>query len=134
MKRLLISSLAGVMFLLAGAVAQAQTGITQRGFPNGTDAYQSGLKLYYRTWSDLNHAQKDAVSNPGDWYRYNVALGQMDLLERGWRDGSFTTAQVNTAISDLTQVLNFNNLAPTDRDAVSRDLDQLRNIRITYGR
>lgn len=134
MKRLLISGIAGLTFLLAAVAGQAQTGITQRGLPNGTDAYDSGLKLYYRTWSDLNHAQKNTVSNPGDWYRYDVARGQMDQLERAWRDGSFTTAQLNAAISDLTEVLNFNNLSPQDRDAVSRDLDQLRDVRIKYGR
>lgn len=132
MRRFLEFSIAFVTFLLAGASAQAQsTGFTQRGFP--TDPYMTGVKLYSKTWTDLNQAQKRAVANPGDWYRYDVARGQMDLLQRTWADGTFDRAQLNAAISDLQQILQFNNLAPRDRDVVAGDLEQMRDLRINYG-
>lgn len=133
MRRFLTVSAMTITFLLTGIGLGAQTtGVTERGYPNATDAYQSGMKLYYRTWADLNQAQKHAIANPGDWYRYDVARGQMDLLERTWKDGTFTRAQINEGISELQQILQFNNLTATDRDAVGRDLEHLRDIRINY--
>lgn len=134
MRRLLMLGAATVTLVSAAASVEAQsTGFTQRGYPNDTDAYQRGMKLYYKTWADLNDAQRRAVSNPGDWYRYDVARGQMDLLERAWQDGTFDRAQLNAAISDLQQVLQFNNLSAQDRETVARDLEGMRNLRINYG-
>jgi hypothetical protein len=131
----LISSIAIVTLLLAGVTAEAQsTGFTQRGYPDVTDAYQSGLKVYYKTWADLNQAQKRVPPNPGDWYRYDVARGHMDLLKRTWQDGSFDRAQITDAINDMQFVLQFNNLSNQDRDVLTRDLDQLRDLRLQYAR
>jgi hypothetical protein len=135
MRRSLIPSIAIVTLLLAGTVAEAQsTRFAQRGSPDVTDDYHSALNVYYKTWSDLNQAQKQVVGNAGDWYRYEVARGQMDFLERTWEDGTFDRAQVNDAISDVEFVLKFNNLSSQDRNALARDLDQLRDIRMRYGR
>jgi hypothetical protein len=92
-KNFLISSLVTATLLLTAVEAPAQVGFTQRSVPEATDPYQSGLKLYSKTWADLNDAQKRMVPNPGDWYRYDEARGQMNLLERTWQDGSFTRAQ-----------------------------------------
>ena len=119
--------------LLGGLLASAQTRFTQRGYPDVTDAYQSGRNLYYKTWADLNQAQKGVVANPGDWYRSDVARGQMDLLERTWQDGTFEHSQIDNAINDVQFVLRFNNASTRDRDALARDLDQLRDIRVRYG-
>lgn len=119
--------------LLAAVVAPAQIGITERGYPEVTDPYQSGLKLYYKTWADLNDAQKHVVPNPGDWYRFDVARGQMDLLARTWQDGSFTRAQLNDAINDLQFVLRNNHVSDRDRAVLEQDLNQLRDIRLRYG-
>jgi hypothetical protein len=132
MKRYLIQSIV-IATLLSGVEAVwAQTSFTQRSYPNVTDAYQSGLKAYSKTWSDLNHAQKGRVGNPGDWYRFDVARGQMDLLERTWQDGSFTRAEINDAIDDVQLVLKFNNVSDRDRGVLSGDLEQLRNIRVQF--
>lgn len=132
MKRYLIPNAVIATLLLGGTLASAQTRFTQRSYPDVTDAYQSGLKLYSKTWSDLNRAQKGIVGNPGDWYRFDVARGQMDLLERTWQDGSFTRAQLNDAINDVQFVLTFNNVSDHDREALSGDLEQLRNIRVQF--
>lgn len=135
MKLSLILSIAIVTLLLAGAAAQAQSArFSQRGYPDVTDAYQSGLKVYYKAWADLNQAQKRVAPNPGDWYRYDVARGHMDLLERTWQDGSFDRSQINDAINDMQFVLKFNNLSNQDREVLVGDLDQLRDIRLQYAR
>jgi len=135
MRRFFILSAAVVTIVLTGVSVQAQsTGFTQRGYPNATDAYQSGMRLYYKTWADLNQAQNQAISNPGDWYRYDIARGQMDLLERNWKDGTFDRQQLINAISDVQQVLKFNNLSAQDRNIVAGDLEQLQDLRINYGR
>ena len=134
MKRYLIQSIVIATLLTGSGTVWAQTRFTQRGYPNVTGAYQSGLKAYFKTWSNLNDAQKGRVGNPGDWYRFDVARGQMDLLERTWQDGSFTRAQINDAINDVQLVLTFNNLSDRDREALSGDLEQLRNIRVQFSR
>ena len=134
MKRYLIRGIVIATLLVGSGAVWAQTSVTQRSYPNVTDAYQSGLKAYYKTWSDLNHAQKGRLGNPGDWYRFDVARGQMDLLERTWQDGSFARAQINDAIDDVQLVLTFNNVSDRDREVLSGDLDQLRNIRLQFSR
>jgi hypothetical protein len=73
------------------------------------------------------------VPNPGDWYRYDVARGEMDLLQNVWQNGSFTPAQLNDAIQDVQFVLNQNHIADGDRQALEQDLNQLRDIRLRYG-
>ncbi len=125
MKRFLTLSIAIATLLLAGISADAQSRFTQRDYPNVTDAYQSGLNLYYKTWSDLDQAQKRVAPYPGDGYRFDVARGHMDLLERTWQDGSF-----DDAIDDVQFVLNINNVSAQDRKALAGDLEQLRNLRV----
>ncbi len=119
--------------LLAGISLPAQTTFNRQTAPSIRDPYQSGFTLYYKTWADLNDAQKRVVPYPGDWTRFDVARGRMDLLERTWQDGSFTRSQLNDAIDDLQFVLKINNLVAHDRQTLDQDLEQLRNIRIRYG-
>ena len=131
MKLLLIPNIVVTMLLAVGA-ASAQTRFTQRDLPESSDSYQTGLKTYYKTWADLNDAQKRMTSFPGDWYRFDVARGEMDQLERTWQDGSYKTSQLVEAISDLQTVLNVNNVSEHDRRVLEEDLEQLRNIRVRY--
>ena len=122
--------IAVIAMLLTAGFAQAQTTFNR---PRTSDPYESGLKLYYKTWADLNAARKSVVPYPGDWYRVDKALGQMDLLERTWRDGSYTQGQLNEAINDVRFVLRVNNISSHDREILEQDLNQLRDIRIQYG-
>jgi len=119
--------------LLAPISLPAQTTFNRPAAPSVSDPYHSGLTLYYKTWADLNDAQKRVTPNPGDWFRFDTARGHMDLLERTWQDGSFTRSQLNDAIGDLQFVLQSNNLAPQDRRTLAQDRDQLLDIRIRYG-
>jgi hypothetical protein len=116
--------------LTAAGLGQAQSTFNR---PRTTDPYETGLKLYYKTWTDLNAAQKNVAPYPGDWYRFDKALGQMDLLERTWRDGSYTEAQLNNAINDMRVVLRVNNISGQNRQVLEQDLNQLRDLRIRYG-
>lgn len=135
MKRYLIPSVAAVTLLLTWTTAQAQSGnFTLRSYPDVTDSYQSGLKTYYKTWADLNQAQKRVAALPGDWYRFDVARGQMDLLARTWQDGTFDRSEINRAISDVDFVLKFNDVSNQDRQALAQDMEQLRNMRLEYFR
>jgi hypothetical protein len=120
------------MLLLAVGLAPAQTTFNRPNGPGATDPYEGGLKLYYKTWADLNDAQKRVIPYPGDWYRFEKARGQIDLLERTWSDGSFTRAQLSDAINDVQFVLRVNNISGRDREVLQRDLNQLRDIRIQY--
>ena len=133
MKLTFILSIALVTFLAAVTTAEAQTRFTQRGYPDVTDAYHGALNLYYKTWADLNQAQKRVTANPGDWYRFDVARGHMDLLERTWQDGTFDREQIKNAINDVQFVLRFNDISTRDRDVLTQDLDQLRDIHLRYG-
>jgi hypothetical protein len=129
MRNFLIPGTVIAMLLLISGVSQAQSlRFNQRGYP--ADPYQNGMNTYYKTWSDLDQAQKRVVPYPGDGYRFDVALGQMDLLERTWKDGTYNRAQLNQAIDDLQFVLRFNNMAPRDRAELTQDLERLHNLRI----
>jgi two-component SAPR family response regulator len=134
MKYVLTQSIIVAALLLPVSSVNAQSiRFMQRGYPDVTDAYQSGRNLYNRTWADLNQAQQRVAPYPGDWYRFDVARGQMDLLERTWQDGSFNRAQLNDAISDVQQVLQFNNVSSQDHEKLARDLEHLRDIRVRFG-
>lgn len=130
MRQIFIPTAVIAMLLTAAGLGQAQTTFNR---PRTSDPYQSGLKLYYKTWADLNAAHNNVVPYPGDWYRFDKALGQMDLLERTWRDGSYTRAQLNEAINDVRFVLRVNNISNQDRQTLEQDLNQLRDVRIRYG-
>jgi hypothetical protein len=130
MRHLLVPMAVIGMLLGAAVLSPAQTTFNR---PSTPDPYQDGLKLYHKTWADLNAAQKNVVPYPGDWYRFDKALGQMDFLERTWSDGSYTRAQLNQAIDDVRFVLRVNNLSGRDRQALEQDLNQLRDVRIQYG-
>lgn len=132
MKHPLILSIVIPMLLVVGSSAEAQTRFTQRAYPNVTDSYRSGLDLYYKTWSDLDQAQRRVVPFPGDGYRFDVARGQMNLLERTWQDGSFERSQLNDAINNVQFVLSINDISAQDRKALERDLEQLRDLRVKY--
>ncbi len=133
MKCLLIPNAVIAMLLLTASGAPAQTTFNRPNPPSITDPYDSGLRLYYKTWADLNDAQTRVVAFPGDRYRFDEARGKMDLLERTWQDGSFTRSQLNDAIDDLQFVLKINNISDQDRVTLEQDLHQLRDIRIRYG-
>lgn len=133
MKHVFISTAVIAMLLTAAGPGQAQTTFNRPTRPSVNDPYQSGLKLYYKTWADLNAAQKNVVPYPGDWYRFDKALGEMDLLERTWSDGSYTRGQLNDAINDVRFVLRVNNITAQDRQVLEQDLNQLRDVRIRYG-
>ncbi len=133
MRRSFIPSAIVVTLLLMWVPAGAQTQFNRRSYPNVTDAYQSGVRTFYKTWSDLNRTQDRVAMNPGDGYRVAAAQGQMDLLERTWQDGSFDRSQINNAISDVQFVLKFNDMSSQDREALAQDLEQLRDLRVRYG-
>ncbi|HTW67233.1 MAG TPA: hypothetical protein VME17_21585 [Bryobacteraceae bacterium] len=120
-----------MLLLMTGAGVAQSMRFNRRSYP-APDPYRSSMNTYYRTWSDLNQAERRVSPYPGDGFRFDVALGQMDLLERTWKDGSYDRAQLNQAISDLQFILKFNNIAPQDRAALAQDLEQLHNIRVQY--
>ncbi len=131
MQRLTIPKIViSILLLMATTAAAQSTRFTQRDYPPVTDSYQSGLNLYYKTWSDLSQAQQRVAPYPGDGYRFDVARGRMDLLERTWTDGSFDRSQLNDAINDVQFVLNINNIAAQDRKDLAADLEQLRDLRV----
>jgi len=132
MQRVFIPNAVMAMLLAAGMGA-AQTTFNRPPSSGLADPYESGLRIYNRTWADLNNAQKSAVPNPGDWYRFDQARGQMDLLARTWQDGSFTKAQLYDAIDQLQFVLSQNHILDRDRRVLQQDLNQLRDIRLRFG-
>ncbi|MGP0071477.1 MAG: hypothetical protein ACLPWF_06040 [Bryobacteraceae bacterium] len=116
-----------------GPAAMAQSiRFSERQTPAVTDVYQEGENLFYSAWSNLDQAQGRAAPNPGDWYRLDVARGQMELLERTWSDGSYQRSQIDAAISDLQRVLDDNNILPRDRRVLAADLEKLRDNRAKY--
>ena len=98
------------------------------------DTYQQGMNLYGTVWSHLDQAQKHIAPYPGDWYRWDLARGQMDLLERGWKAGSCDRAQVSTAITDLQLIVDNNNLSSADRKILRSDVEKLRDNQLKYCR
>jgi hypothetical protein len=115
-----------VMLCLAPAYAQFD------GVPR-YDAH-SVSALVDRVHSDLDHAYGVFHFSSGDRGRLNHAEKGLREFAQKWADGRFDKGMLDDSISSIQHVLDNNKLPPRDRDALSDDVSQLRNMREAYDR
>ena len=111
--------------LLAG-IARAQFGPGPRYEPSEVTALVDQVHI------DLNHAYAVYHFSGDDRERLNRAEKESREFAQKWANGKFDKDQLDGVISSIQHVLDNNKLPVDARDAISKDVTQLRNMRTAY--
>ena len=90
--------------------------------------------LIDRVHVDLDHAYGAFHFSRGDRDRLNKAEKQLRDFAKQWRRDHFDKGELDDAISSIQHVLDKNRLPEHERDALSDDAGQLRQMREAYDR
>ena len=126
-----------LMKLIPGAAAillcTSLPGLAQFG-PSDQYGPESVSRLVDRVHTDLDHAYHGFRFTNGDRDRLNHAEKELRDFSLKWNRGNFDKGELDDAISGVQHVLDNNHLPGRDRDALSDDVSQLRNMREAYDR
>jgi len=120
-----ITAMAVILFTATG---RAQFGPGPKYEPSEVTA------LVDRVHGDLNHAYSVFHFSGDDRERLNKAEKESREFAQKWAKGKFDKDQLDDVISSIQHVLDNNKLPVDARDAISNDVEQLRNMREAYNR
>jgi hypothetical protein len=87
-----------------------------------------------RVHSDLDHAYGAWHFSKDDRNRLNHAEKELREFVQKWNDRRFDKDELDDAIAGIQRVLDHNRLPQQDREALSDDVTQLRNMREAHDR
>ena len=93
------------------------------------DRYGDIRGLVDRTQNDLRVAASLGHNKGESRRRYEHTQKHLSTFDRHLTKGNFAKGELNDAISDLHHILDKNTLDPRSRDALSRDIEDLRAMR-----
>jgi hypothetical protein len=99
-----------------------------QGGRNGT-----GRGLVYRVQNNLRRAERFTRPSGKEKERYFNAQRHLSQFDRRLSQGRFDKDKLDEAIDDVKNVVENNTLSPADRDVLTGDLGQLRELRRTRG-
>jgi len=126
MNRLHIPAVLATAVLIAMPLAQAQFGPQNRYSPDAVTT------LIDRVHEDLNHAYGAWHFSDSDRDRLNHSEKELREFAQKWSKAKFDKSELDDAIGAMQDVLDHNKLPPVNRDALSDDITQLRNMRAAY--
>jgi len=129
MKRILNISALAAALIGFGALAYAQYGA-----PGGPYQPDSVNALADKVQTDLNQGYERWHRSHGDRQRLNQAEKRLRGFAGDWRNGKFDKGALDESIHTFQHVLDNNHLAGPERDALSSDVEQLRQMREAYDR
>jgi hypothetical protein len=129
MRRILRVWVVGGALIGLGLPALAQYG--PAGGPYQPDSVST---LVDKVHTDLNQGYDHWRLSNGDRDRLNRAEKRLRAFVADWRHEKFDKGDLDDSISTIQHVLDNNHLAGAERDALSSDVDQLRQMREAYDR
>ena len=101
-------------------------------------AYAQGRYVNARTFIDhvqdnLRRAEHFTPPNDKEKERYHNAQHHLSEFDRKLSEGKFDKDKLDEAIDDVKNVVENNTLSPEDRDKLTHDLGDLRELRRTRG-
>ncbi|MBV8551977.1 MAG: hypothetical protein JOY54_11810 [Acidobacteriaceae bacterium] len=93
------------------------------------DSYDGLRGLVQRTQTDLQMAEQSSPNNQKQHERYRNAQEHLSNFDRRITHGHFDKGDLNHAIDNVKDILDHNTLQPATRDALQRDLEDLRVAR-----
>ncbi len=127
MRRFFLAT-APAILILFGVSANAQFNGGPRYDPASVSA------LIDRVHTDLDHAYGVWHFSNSDRDRLNHAEKELRDFSKKWNDNKFDKGELDDAISSVQHVLDNNKMPREQRDALSDDVGQLRNMRQAYDR
>lgn len=109
------------LLLAAGSIAYSQ------------DRYENARSLVARVQNDLRRAEHFTPPDGKEKERYFNAQHHLSQFDRELARGRFDKDKLDEAIDDVKNVVENNTLSPRDRDVLSGDLRDLRELRRTRG-
>lgn len=110
------------MLMAAGSIAYSQDG-----------RYENARGLVANVQKDLRRAERVMPPNGKEKERYFNAQHHLSQFDRELARGNFDKDKLDQAIDDVKNVVENNTLSPRDRDVLSGDLRDLREMRRTRG-
>ncbi|MGH7248873.1 MAG: hypothetical protein ACREH9_12280 [Pseudomonadota bacterium] len=96
--------------------------------------YERARRLVSRVDSDLKQCQRRETISAKEQERYNNALRDLSQFDRRLTEGTFDKGKLDASIDDVHNVVKNNTLSPRDRDMLTGDLTELRDLRAGGGR
>ncbi|HEY2018744.1 MAG TPA: hypothetical protein VGH38_34805 [Bryobacteraceae bacterium] len=129
MRRITNALLFTAAILSIGTLARAQYG--QAGGPYQPDSVSSTVD---RVHTDLDRGYEHWHISKSDRERLNKAEKRLRNFASDWRRAKFDKDDLDDSISSIQHVLDNNHLSGPERDALSDDVNQLRQMREAYDR
>jgi hypothetical protein len=87
-----------------------------------------------RTQNDLRQSEDFERHHGKEVARYQNAQRHLSEFDKEFTRGHFDKGKLDTAIDDVKNVVDHNTLNPEGRDALDRDLRDLRGVRAEHDR
>jgi len=113
------------------AIAIVMIAVTGANYAQGR--YGTARGLVDRVQKNLRHAEHFTSPNDKEKERYHNAQHHLSEFDRKLSEGKFDKDKLDEAIDDVKNVVENNSLSPESRDALTRDLGELRELRRTRG-
>ena len=97
------------------------------------DRYDNARSLVSHVQNDLRRAERFTRPSGKEKERYYNAQRHLSQFDRQLARGRFDKDKLDEAIDDVKNVVENNTLSPRDRDVLSGDLRDLRELRRTRG-
>ena len=120
----LLPALALGLVSLAAPVFPFQYNDTRYG-----DQYGDMRGVVERTQSDLREASQLSRKKGDERSRYENAQRHLSTFDRHLVKGKFDKGEMNDAISNVQKIIDKNTLQASSRDALMRDISDLRSVR-----
>lgn len=117
-----------VILTTLAAIGQAQFG------PEGRYRPEKVSALIGRVHEDLDHGYAVWHLRGGDRARLTHAERQLRDFAEHWQHGKFDKGNLDRSIGDVQKVIDDNHLSGRERDALWRDVEELRHMREAYDR
>jgi hypothetical protein len=95
--------------------------------------YDTARELVDRVQHNLRRAEHFTPPNEKEKERYHNAQHHLSEFDQKLREGKFDKDKLDGAIDDMKNVVEHNTLSAEDRDTLSRDLHELRELRERRG-
>ena len=95
--------------------------------------YGTARGLVDRVQRNLRRAEHFTPPSEKEKERYHNAQHHLSEFDRKLSEGRFDKDKLDEAIDDVKNVVENNTLSPEDRDILSRDVGELRDLRRTRG-
>lgn len=115
-------------FIIATLITLAAT----LAFPQGR-RYDRARDLVSRVQNNLRRAERFTRPSGKERERYYNAQRHLSQFDRKLSQGRFDKDKLDEAIDDVKNVVENNTLSAQDRDVLSRDLQDLRDLRRARG-